>query len=194
MQAAALILCLVGQVMGQGVMPVPPDDGPCPYVPIVWNFDLHRYLGRWYEIERFFSGFQDGDCVTADYKLFPNDTVSVLNTDYTEGEMNSIQGIATLPDPNLGQLSVKFPFGGSKMDKDGPNYNVVATDYKNYAVVYSCNTFGPDFKLEFAWILGRWTTLPPKFLVELKEWLKTVNINSDRFMPTIQTDCPRTPF
>lgn len=32
------------------------------------------------------------------------------------------------------------------MGRNKPNYNVVATDYKNYAVVYTCEYFGPELK------------------------------------------------
>ncbi|XP_042866947.1 apolipoprotein D-like [Penaeus japonicus] len=156
---------------GQGFLPVPPDDGPCPAFPVVRNFDLHQYLGRWYEIERFFNPFQDGTCVTADYALFPNGSVSVRNTDLLEGEINTIDGVATLTDdPSVGQLFVEFPFsggfGGVGAGEDKPNYNVVATDYKNYAVVYTCEYFGPELKFEFSWILARKPQIPSSFLKE----------------------------
>ncbi|ROT78961.1 apolipoprotein D [Penaeus vannamei] len=185
----------VGAARAQGFMPVPPDDGPCPVFPVVKNFDLHAYLGRWYEIERFFNPFQDGSCVTADYALFPNGSVSVLNTDVQEGASNTIAGVATLSDdPSAGQLFVEFPFtagfDGGDLGGNKPNYNVVATDYKNYAVVYTCEFFGPELKFEFSWILARRPYIPSSFLADLKAWLQLVNINAKRYMPTVQTDCP----
>jgi len=39
-----------------------------------------QYLGRWYEIQRFEAPFQTGDCVTADYALLPNCSISVTNS------------------------------------------------------------------------------------------------------------------
>lgn len=45
------------------------------------NFDLARYMGRWYEIARFPNRFEKG-CVgvTADYSLNPDGSVRVVNT------------------------------------------------------------------------------------------------------------------
>ncbi|XP_071516906.1 apolipoprotein D-like [Panulirus ornatus] len=177
-------------------MPKPPAPGPCPTVPVVQQFNLRKYLGRWYEIERFFNPFQDGDCVTADYALLPNGSVSVANSEFTEGELNTIFGLATLgPKEYEGRLVVEFPFteGGSRGSSDGkPNYNVVATDYYNYAVVYSCSSLGPNLKFEFSWILARRPSVPTHFLVTLRKWLKKVNVDASRYIPTIQgPDCVR---
>ncbi|XP_066948345.1 apolipoprotein D-like [Macrobrachium rosenbergii] len=54
--------------------------GPCPDVPVVHNFNVTAYLGRWYELERFENLFQSGACATADYARFPNGSISVINT------------------------------------------------------------------------------------------------------------------
>lgn len=199
----AMFLVLVGLAAGQvpnGVlpfMPRPPATGPCAVVPVVQNFDLHRYLGRWYEIERFFAPFQTGDCVTADYGLLTNGSVSVVNTEVVEGELNSVRGFATLgPNPLEGRLVVQFPFSsqGSFSPEGEPNYTVVATDYHNYALVYSCSTFGPENKIEFSWILSRTPTLPPQFVSALKDWASQVNIDAARYSPLRQdASCLRRP-
>lgn len=40
-----------------------------------------------------------------------------------------------------------FLISGSLSPEGEPNYTVVATDYYNYALVYSCSTFGPGNKI-----------------------------------------------
>ncbi|XP_045105239.1 apolipoprotein D-like [Portunus trituberculatus] len=187
-----LLISCVSCQPPQGVlpfMPRPPAPGPCPVVPVVQNFNLHRYLGRWYEIERFFAPFQTGDCVTADYGLLPNGSVSVINTEVVEGELNSVTGFATLgPNPSEGRLVVAFPFSsGGSFSADGePNYTVVATDYDNYALVYSCSSFGAGNKFELSWILSRTPGLPQQFVYELKKWATLVNIDAARYSPLKQ--------
>ncbi|CAL4060057.1 unnamed protein product, partial [Meganyctiphanes norvegica] len=54
------------------------SDEPCPDPPVVQNFNLTGYLGRWYEVERMFNPFQYGDCVIADYTLKEDGTVQVI--------------------------------------------------------------------------------------------------------------------
>ena len=47
-------------------------------------------------------------------------------------------------------------FNGKKPDADTePNYNVLATDYENYTIVYDCTDFGSRLKSEVLWILTR---------------------------------------
>ncbi|KAK3859647.1 hypothetical protein Pcinc_034260 [Petrolisthes cinctipes] len=198
-----VLVCTTGLVQGQSgdqpFFPQPPPPGPCPTFPVVQNFDLHSYLGRWYEIQRYFAPFQQGDCVTADYQLFPNGSVSVINTQVLEdGSLDSAFGIAELgANPTEGKLRVDFPNSGSgfvSMSQD-TNYNVVATDYHNYAVVYSCTFFPPDFKIEFSWILARQPKIPASFVRDLKAWLELVNIDTSRYNPLRQDPtCPRRPI
>lgn len=196
MQSVILGFCLITAAVCLPQNPTPympraPAPGPCPRVPVVTNFNVHAYLGRWYEIERFFNPFQNGDCVTADYALLNNGSISVANSDVEAGKLNTIFGVASpLPNSSEAKLIVEFP-GNSFTQRGVPNYNVVATDYKNYAVVYTCASFNGN-KLEFSWILARKPMIPPGFLRDLKEWLLKVNVDSARYEPTLQDpSCPR---
>ncbi|XP_069190559.1 apolipoprotein D-like isoform X3 [Procambarus clarkii] len=195
---ARLVTLVVVVVCVGGVLSQTPPPSGCPIVPVIRNFNIHQYLGRWYEIERFFNPFQSGDCVTADYDLLPNGSVSVVNTQLVKGRLDSLSGIGTPgPDPTEGKLVVNFPDSpvGSFTTDGLPNYNVVITDYVNYAVVYSCVSFAPGSNYEFSWILSRYPTVPQNFLNQLKEWLKAVNVDSSQYMPTKQEYwCPRRPL
>ncbi|KAG6439756.1 hypothetical protein O3G_MSEX001052 [Manduca sexta] len=54
--------------------------GQCPHVKIMEDFDASRYLGKWYEAEKYFFLFEfGGKCITADYKLKDNGAINVLN-------------------------------------------------------------------------------------------------------------------
>ncbi|XP_071542891.1 apolipoprotein D-like [Panulirus ornatus] len=176
-------------------MTTSPDLGLCPTLPVTKNFSLPQYMGRWYEIERFPNPFQDGNCAVADYQLLPNGTVFITNTQLVEGQVDVVNGTATLwNNTSEGRLEVEFPFTEDipKPVGGGTNYEVVATDYESYAVIYTCSYFGPGFKFEFSWIVARQPTLPPQFLVELKERLSAMKLDVSQYVPTLQgpPTCP----
>ena len=82
--------------------------GPCPVVKPVENFDVNRYIGLWYEFQKYPNFFSRGaKCVTATYQLLGNGNVSVLNQQIVNGAPDKIEGYASLVSSGL--LSVSFP-------------------------------------------------------------------------------------
>jgi lipocalin len=81
--------------------------------PYIKNFDLNRYLGKWYEIARFPHSFEEGlvGC-TAHYTLLPDGKVKVENAGYKntlDGEYKETPGKAKLAgDKKEGHLKVSF--------------------------------------------------------------------------------------
>jgi apolipoprotein D and lipocalin family protein len=118
----------------------------------VQNFDLNRYLGRWYEIARLDYYWEKNlDNVTATYSLKPNGDIKVDNRgrDTRQGKWKESIGKAKpVDDPKEAKLKVSFfgPFYAG--------YNVIAIDkdYK-YALVVGENR-------DYMWILSRTQTIP----------------------------------
>lgn len=134
--SAVAMLLLTGCVsIPEGVKPVE-------------NFDLDRYLGRWYEIARLDHSFERGlSQVTADYSLRDDGLVRVINRGYDKEQdrWKEAEGKARfVRQPDQGFLKVSFfgPFYGSYIifDLDYDNYN--------YALIS-----GPD--TSYLWILAR---------------------------------------
>ncbi|KAK7068935.1 hypothetical protein SK128_008287 [Halocaridina rubra] len=168
----------------------PPISPQCPQKRTIPHFRTDSYMGRWYELERFESPLQRGDCATADFFLGINGTFNIETTEFRGGKPTRRVGLAVpASDTCDGRFIVTLP--DIPEGDESPNYNVITTDYRNYAVVYTCTAIGASSKLEFAWIMARRPSLPEKFLVLLKNWLRNIDIDTSSFRKTNQASCPR---
>ena len=126
------------------------------------NFQVERYLGKWYEIARLDHSFEYGlTSVTAEYGLLQDGGVRVLNRGYStkENKWKEAEGKAYFVNrPDQGFLKVSFfgPFYGS--------YVVFELDQKKYSYALVC---GPD--KSYLWLLAR----SPKITEDLKYRLIT---------------------
>jgi len=145
---AALLLLIVGCTgIPDGLQPVA-------------DFELERYLGKWYEIARLDHSFERNlSQVTADYSLRKDGGVEVVNQGFNQksGKWEMITGKAFLIGKgNVGSLKVSFfgPFYGG--------YHVVALDQKDYSYAMVA---GPS--RSYLWILSRNKTLDSTILERL---------------------------
>jgi apolipoprotein D and lipocalin family protein len=112
------------------------------------NFELPRYLGKWYEIARFDHSFEEGlEQVTADYSMRDDGGVKVLNRGFSpeKGQWDEAEGKAYfVKNSDVGHLKVSFfgPFYASYVI-----FLLDKTDY-NYAVITGPNR-------DYLWILAR---------------------------------------
>ncbi|XP_006884345.1 PREDICTED: apolipoprotein D [Elephantulus edwardii] len=182
---SALASLFMGEAKGQSL-----QAGKCPDPPVQENFDLNKYLGRWYEIEKIPTTFESGRCIQANYTLKENGNIQVINQEIRDdGSLNQIEGEATVPDASEpAKLGVKF----SWLMPISP-YWVLDTDYENYSVVYSCVSFIQLFHFEYAWILARTPSLPPETVSNLKASLTSYDIAADKMTVTDQANCPNSP-
>ena len=142
----ARIILLLSFIMLGGCLRVPQDISP------VDNFELERYLGKWYEIARLDHSFERGlSQVSAQYSMRDDGGVSVLNRGYSVSQniWKEAQGKAYfVKGSDQGLLKVSFfgPFYGS--------YVIFELDKNNYQYALVC---GPD--RNYLWILSRTPTL-----------------------------------
>ena len=114
----------------------------------VSDFEINKYLGKWYEIARLDHSFEEGlSQVTAEYTLKDDGGVSVLNRGFlaSENEWKEAEGKAYFVNSESeGYLKVSFfgPFYGSDVvfELDSDNYQ--------YAFVSGPNT-------DYLWLLAR---------------------------------------
>ena len=146
--ALGLIFLLAGCVsIPDGVTPVD-------------NFQLERYLGKWYEIARLDHSFERGlSRASAEYSMNADGSVKVINSGFSDKDKKwkKAEGKAHfVKNPDLGFLKVSFfgPFYGS--------YVILELDKKDYSYALVC---GPD--RSYLWILAR----SPKISDEVKNAL-----------------------
>ncbi|WP_240657425.1 lipocalin family protein [Pseudoalteromonas rubra] len=121
--------------MPQGVQPV-------------GNFELNRYLGKWYEIARLDHSFERGlSKVTAQYSMRDDGGVKVINRGFNaeENQWREAEGKAFFVNQDdEAYLKVSFfgPFYGA--------YVVFELDHDNYQYAF---VSGPD--TDYLWLLSR---------------------------------------
>ncbi|VVC91147.1 unnamed protein product, partial [Leptidea sinapis] len=182
--AVFLLVVMANNVRGQIILP-----GGCPDVTAMSDFVPGRYLGKWYEAEKYFAIFEmGGKCITATYSAEDDGVIGVKNqqiSTYT-GMKSEIVGEATQESRDAGKLVVRFP--SLPVNVPAP-YWVVDTDYDNYALVWGCLDLG-IMHTENAWILTRARHPQLSVLEAAYAAADRNNIKRSYFMRTEQSDCP----
>lgn len=139
----------------------------------VQNFDIEKYLGKWYEIARLDYYFERNlSNTSAHYSLNRDGSVRVLNKGYNEvsHEYKESVGKARFAgDHNTGDLEVSFfgPFYS--------RYTVIALDQYKYALVAGHN-------LDYLWILSRETTIPDTIYEKYIEIAESLGYNTEKLV------------
>ena len=164
LQYGALALTFLGAVNATT------SDGYCQKVTIKQNFDVTKYVGTWFEQARDVDfNYEFFDCNQAHYTLNTDNSIAVVNSEYDEsmGQISSKEAKAVC-EGSSAKCKVYFvPFIGG-------DYQVLDTDYENFAIVYSCgNKFFTPQKDELVWILTREETISAELDAQIKEIIET---------------------
>jgi apolipoprotein D and lipocalin family protein len=141
---------------------------------VVPHVELEKYLGKWYEIARLPTKFEEGcSDVTATYGLSEDGSVTVLNECERNGKVKAAKGGAKIVDKATGaKLKVTFfrPFYGDYwIIKLGENYD--------YAVVGTPNR-------KYLWILNRTSQMDDKLFSQLAEFANSKGFDVQKLIRT----------
>lgn len=141
----------------------------------VEQFNLDRYLGKWYEIARLDHSFERGlERVTAEYSLRKDGGVKVVNRGYSvkdskwkqaEGKAYFVRG------PGQGYLKVSFfgPFYGS--------YIVFELDQEHYQYAF---VSGPDSS--YLWLLSRTPVVSKQLIQRFMQRAKALGFDTTKLI------------
>ncbi|XP_020283414.1 apolipoprotein D-like [Pseudomyrmex gracilis] len=166
-----------------------PSLGFCPeYIPMA-NFDMERFLGTWYEAEKYFQLSEVvSRCVMANYTKTIDGKYRVSNQ-----VTNRLTGVKRILDGEIkpaaskadeGKLQVKYTIPLTPETK----YSVLETDYDTYAVLWSCQNLGLAHT-QNAWIMTRQRIPPGEVLQKAYGVLDKYQIPKTFFVRTDQTEC-----
>jgi apolipoprotein D and lipocalin family protein len=148
------------------------STGLPPGVTPVQDFELQRYLGKWYEIARLDHSFERGlEQVTAQYSLRDDGGVRVINRGYdpANGTWKEAEGKAYfVRSPEAGYLKVSFfgPFYGA--------YVVFELDHEGYEYAF---VSGPD--TSYLWLLARAPTVDDALIQRFVEAARARGFDTD---------------
>jgi len=167
------ILLLLSVILLGGCVGMPETVKP------VQQFELDRYLGKWYEVARLDHSFERGlDNISAEYSLRDDGGVKVINRGYSaeEGEWNEAEGKAYFVEGSeQGYLKVSFfgPFYGAyvvfELDKEGYQYAFIS---------------GPD--TDYLWLLSRTPEVAPEVMEKFKAMSK-VKVSLVKMSPPVMS-------
>ncbi|PWF65055.1 lipocalin [Shewanella sp. BC20] len=150
------LLLLISVLVLSGCLGMPRNVEP------VKDFELERYLGKWYEIARLDHSFERGlTQVTAEYSLKADGGVKVINRGYSADtqQWKEADGKAYFVNGDgEAYLKVSFfgPFYGS--------YVVFGLDQQDYQYAFIS---GPD--TDYLWLLARTPTVSPEVIKQFVE-------------------------
>ncbi|MBL1214568.1 MAG: lipocalin [Ignavibacteriae bacterium] len=139
------------------------------------NFELEKYLGKWYEIARLDHSFERGlDSVSAQYSMRDDGGLKVINRGFNteDNEWSESEGKAYfVNDEDEGYLKVSFfgPFYGS--------YVIFELDKENYQHAFvSGNT------TSYLWLLSRTPTVDEEVMDKFLNRSRELGFNTEELI------------
>ena len=139
------------------------------------NFDLNRYLGKWYEIARLDHSFERGlTKISAEYSMREDGGVKVLNKGFSvaDNKWKEAEGKAYfVNDSDQGYLKVSFfgPFYGS--------YVIFELDKEDYQYAF---VSGPD--TSYLWLLSRTPTVSKELIEKFIKKSESVGFDTEELI------------
>jgi len=163
--------------------------GSCPVMDPMPNFDINKFMGQWYVIEKFSTA---SSCMTYNFSRGDDGKLRIAQS-RQHFLLDSIgvdhkylyTGVLTVPDENVpAKMRVKFPLNVA----GEANFVVFMTDYNSYAGIFSCQRilFG---HVKSASIISRTPQLDQEIVMKIRNRLERSGIDPHDLSIVDQNSC-----
>jgi len=176
----------------------------CPKYPSMPKFNTTAFLGKWYEVERtFYLPEIASSCTTLTFNhddegmddIEQTLEVSVKSINHWTGTPSESSGRATRESDRSSIMDFQFesrlPNAISRYLPGAGRYQVLFTDYDNFAILWSCSSFGSLGYTDQIWLMGRNRT---DFVLDIRtlihDSLTQLGLDPDRLVLSRNEHCP----
>ncbi|XP_076231427.1 apolipoprotein D [Calliopsis andreniformis] len=165
--------------------------GGCPIVEPMHNFQMNRFLGVWYVIQKTTTASK---CITYNYTRGeePGEFILTQDSDHPILGLTPLKheyhytGELTVPEPSTSaRMQVRFPLSVAGT----ASHVVFSTDYENYAGIFTCQKLAFAHR-QSATILSRHRELDKSYVDKLRQKLENYGVNPFDLSIISQTGCP----
>ncbi|XP_037946867.1 apolipoprotein D [Teleopsis dalmanni] len=196
----AFLFLLMESVYGYGF-------GRCPKYPSMPKFNMSRVLGQWYEVERsFYLPEIASGCTTLEFQPQKQEELSKYNNFKLEVAIKTINRLTGNPSINLGyatpesrkssimdfKFNTRFPDVIARLLPGSGKYQVLYTDYDNFAILWSCGSLGSLGYSDQMWVFGRERDFPVEVRTKIYDTLKKLSLDPERLVLSKNKECPKT--
>lgn len=198
-----LLACWITSVAGYGF-------GRCPKYPSMPRFNMTRVLGQWFEVERsFYLPEIASGCTTLSFQpaISNREDDQSINSVYKlEVAIKTVNRLTGNPSVNLGyatpesrkssimdfKFNTRFPDVIARLLPGSGRYQVLYTDYENFAILWSCSSLGSIGYSDQIWIFGRERDFSADIRIKIYDALEKLSLEPDRLVLSKNKNCPTT--
>lgn len=178
--------------------------GRCPKYQSMPKFNMSRILGQWYEVERsFYLPEIASGCTTLEFLPLNKGEIPKFNNFKLEVVIKAINRLTGNPSMNKGyatpenarssimdfKFHTRFPDVISRFLPGSGKYQVLYTDYDNYAILWSCGSIGIGYADQI-WVFGRERDFPAEIRAKIYDILKRLTLEPERLVLSKNKNCP----
>ncbi|XP_059061791.1 apolipoprotein D-like [Achroia grisella] len=169
--------------------------GKCPVYPQIPDFDIRRMTGTWYEVERSFYLMElSASCTELNVTL--NDrgylVITINTVNRWLGNPSTTYGIGI---PSFSGSSVfrykvnnRMPYIIGRLLPGAGQYNVLSTDYDQFALVWSCSSLSVAHS-DRIWVLGRHREIEAALRAQIYASMVKMRLDPDRLVISKNNNC-----